>query len=423
MTHALIIQLARFGDLVQTKRLVLTVAAEHGTHLCVDRSLAPLARLLYPQTTVHPIAAHGGSPAELADFNRNALAVLAAETFSRVYNLNHSPLNRALARLFPAETVCGHSADKGQDLRSPWVDLAFRWTTQRRLSPMNLADFWAFLHPSPLPPHTINPVARPGGKGLGVVLAGREARRSLPPHILAPCVRAAFTSLGGPNIYLLGARGEHALARDMTRRFSSDMLDKMQNLCGKTDWADLIDALVGLDCVLSPDTGTMHLAAHLGVPVRAFFLSSAWCHETGPYGAGHHVWQANTDCLPCLESAPCALDMQCLDAFAQHGFLSAFATSCGKGGLSSAQPLPPRILRLESALDALGSTWTTRQGDDPYGMQRSALRALLGEYLGLAPCRADHAQAAALLYQEKDWMLTHLAPQSGTREYYAGISP
>jgi len=423
MTHALIIQLARFGDLVQTKRLVLTLAAEHGTHLCVDRSLAPLARLLYPQTTVHPIAAHGGSPAELADFNRNALAALAAETFCCVYNLNHSPLSRALARLFPAETVRGHSADKGQDLRSPWVDLAFRWTTQRRLSPMNLADFWAFLHPTPLPPHTINPAALPGGKGLGIVLAGREARRSLPPHILAPCARVAFTSLGGPDIYLLGTQSEHALARDMTRHFSSDMLGKVQNLCGKTDWAGLSDALADLDCVLSPDTGSMHLAAHLGVPVQAFFLSSAWCHETGPYGAGHHVWQANTDCLPCLESVPCALDAQCLDAFAQHGFLSAFARSFGKGSLSCAQALPSQILHLESTLDALGSTWTIRQGDDPHGMQRSALRALLGEYLGLASCRGGQAEAAALLYQEKDWMLTRLAPQSGMREYYARISP
>ena len=36
-----------------------------------------------------------------------------------------------------------------------------------------------------------------------------------------------------------------------------------------------------LDVLLTPDTGIMHLAAHLGVPVFAFFLSSAWCHETG----------------------------------------------------------------------------------------------------------------------------------------------
>jgi hypothetical protein len=298
------------------------------------------------------------------------------------------------------------------------VDLAFRWTMQRRLSPLNLADFWAFLHPRPLPPQDVNPPARPGGKGLGVVLTGREARRSLPPHILAPCVRAAFTSLGGPDIYLLGAQSEHALARGLAQHFSSDMLDKVHNLCGKTDWADLADALAGLDCVFSPDTGTMHLAAHLGVPVQAFFLSSAWCHETGPYGAGHTVWQAVADCLPCLESTPCALDVRCLAAFGQHGFLSALAKTFGKDGLSGAQSLPPQILHLESALDVLGGAWTIRQGDDPHGMQRSTLRALLSEYLGLAPCRGGQAQAAAQLYQEEDWMLTRLAPQSGMREYY-----
>ncbi|MDR0466540.1 MAG: glycosyltransferase family 9 protein, partial [Deltaproteobacteria bacterium] len=324
MTRALVIQLARFGDLVQTKRLALSLATEHHAHLCVDRSLAPLARLLYPHATVHAIAAHGGDLAEIAAFNRTAFAELAEENFRCVYNLNHSPLNRALARLFPAASVRGHYSENGQDLRSPWVNLAFRRTTQRRTAPLNLADFWAFLHPSPLSPHEVNPLARPGGKGLGVVLAGREARRSLPPHILAPCVRAAFTSLGGPDLYLLGSQNEHGLARGLTQLFSSDMLDKTHNLCGKTDWADLIDALSGLDCVLSPDTGVMHLAAHLGTPVQAFFLSSAWCYETGPYGAGHTVWQAAADCLPCLESAPCKHDVQCLSAFARHDFLASF---------------------------------------------------------------------------------------------------
>ncbi|MCL1985732.1 MAG: glycosyltransferase family 9 protein [Betaproteobacteria bacterium] len=417
MTQALVIQLARFGDLVQTKRLLLSLAAEWSIHLCVDRSLAPLARMLYPQATLHPVAAHSGDLTEVADFNRTAFARLAAEKFSCVYNLNHSPLNRALARLFPAETVRGHSMDKGQALRSPWVDLAFRWTGQRRLSPLNLADFWAFLHPSPLAPHTINPPARPGGKGIGVILAGREARRSLPVHILAPCVRVAFESLDGPDIYLLGTQSERAPARRLTRHLPSAMLDKVQNLCGKTDWADLNDALEDLDCVLSPDTGTMHLAAHLGVPVQAFFLSSAWCHETGPYGEGHLVWQANTDCLPCLESDPCTLGVRCLAGFAQHSFLSAFAKTFDTGGLPDAQSLPPQILHMESELDVLGSTWNIRLGNDPCGAQRNALRALLGEYLGLAACRNEQALAAGPLYQEKDWMLTRLAPPSGVREY------
>jgi hypothetical protein len=299
------------------------------------------------------------------------------------------------------------------------VDLAFRWTAQRRLAPLNLADFWAFLHPNPLPPHLVNPSARPGGKGLGVVPAGREARRSLPAHILASCVRIAFEGLGGPDVYLLGSQSEHALARDLAKHLPPAVLGKIQNLCGKTDWADLCDTLAGLDCVLSPDTGVMHLAAHLGVPVQAFFLSSAWCHETGPYGAGHQVWQANIECLPCLESVPCALNVRCLEAFAQPGFLSSFAANFGKGGLSGAQSLPLQILHLESELDVLGGAWKIRQGDDPHREQRDALRALLCEYLGLAPCREGQAQAAAQLFQEKDWMLTRLAPQSGTREYNA----
>ena len=247
------------------------------------------------------------------------------------------------------------------------------------------------------------PVAAPGGRGIGVTLAGRESRRSLPMPVLAQVVQTVFQALGGPPVYLLGSASESPAARRLLRLLSPRMLQKVHDLSGKTDWPGLVDAVRGLDVLLTPDTGIMHLAAHLGVPVFAFFLSSAWCHETGPYGAGHRVWQTDLPCAPCLESAPCTREVACLTPFAERGLLRSLALT-----LRGEQPETslPGIRVWHSELDALGTVFCSE--GDPDAVARAALRRRLMEKLQLAAPLAESLEAAdwcARLSREADWML------------------
>lgn len=433
MAQFLVIQLARFGDIVQTKRLVLTLLSRGTVHLCVDTSLAELARLVYPPSTgvvVRPLHAHGQPDSVALATNMTLFQHLQAESFDAVYNLNHSGLNRALARLFDPSLVRGYAMQGDQPVHSPWVRMAFALTQERRQAPINLIDFWAYFASDPIAPSLVNPPATGQGKGLGVVLAGREQRRSLPPAVLAQVVHTAFESLGGCPVYLLGTAAEQGAARQLMRALPSNMLSKVQNLAGQTQWQGLADALTGLDALLSPDTGTMHLAAHLGVPVRAFFLSSAWCFETGPYGLGHTLWQACTECVPCLESAPCMLQTACGNPFTTRAFLRSVAARTNPSGNSSAwliagQDAVPHVLVLNSAVDALGSFWQGDMQQDAQALRRQSLRALLAEHLLAGPpakftasseCPsgvvaqdalggADVAEAAQHLYTEAQWML------------------
>ena len=41
------------------------------------------------------------------------------------------------------------------------------------------------------------------------------------------------------------------------------------------------------------DTGPLHLATAVGTQAMGFYFSRARVHETGPYGQGHWVWQAD----------------------------------------------------------------------------------------------------------------------------------
>jgi len=415
MKKALVIQLARFGDIIQTKRLILTLLGRYDeVHLAVDSSLVPLARLVYPQLCVHGLAAHrgAGSPAEVFAASRMLFGRLASERFDAVYNLNFSRLNFSLSALFDADSVRGYAMRSGQPVVPLWARLAFRWTRKRRIAPLNLVDFWAYFARNPVCAGEVNPVAARGGGGIGVVLAGRDSRRSLPPAVLAACVQAVFEGTGGPAITLLGTAAEKTLARQLMRHFSGPMVERTVTLAGKTGYSDLAEVVGTLDTLITPDTGTMHLAAHLGTPVQAFFLSSAWCFETGPYGMGHRVWQGLVQCSPCEENRPCPVSVACLAPFADKRFLQVLA---GK----AAEAYPEHLSGLVSMFDAVGVTYLPVFGEDMAAPERRELRRLVAEHVcpetakagaGLIGLSAMQDMAlqdslGRFLFSESDWML------------------
>ncbi len=93
---------------------------------------------------------------------------------------------------------------------------------------------------------------------------------------------------------LVGAPAETALGATL-----AGLIGPCRNLVGKTTLAELCAELAALDLLLTNDTGTMHLAAALGVPVVAVFGSTepAW---TGPLGDRHTVLRRHVPCSPCF---------------------------------------------------------------------------------------------------------------------------
>ncbi|GFK94242.1 hypothetical protein NNJEOMEG_02084 [Fundidesulfovibrio magnetotacticus] len=403
MKPALVIQLARFGDLLQTKRLVLGLeAAGRVVHLLVDRSLDALARLVYPRAAVHALDAHSRPDPAAAE---RVLAELACVDFYRVHNLNHSGMSLAVSALFDPGVVRGHKLHQGQPLRDPWASMALRWTRNRRHGGVNLEDYWAAFALPMAAPEAVNPAPEGRGGGLGVVLAGRESRRSLPPDVLAGVVQAVLPAVTGEDILLLGTAAERPAAKALASLLPPKLAARVQDLTGRTSLTELAGRVEGLDRVLTPDTGAMHLAAHLGVPVTAFFLSSAWCHETGPYGPGHTVWQAVQPCSPCRESVPCPNGWACLEAFRRREFLRLVS------GRLAGDP-PPGLVGLRTGFDALGALCEPFAGTDGMEDGRARLRGFVARHLGLAGGRTlpPEPELAERLEEEPDWLLDKPQP-------------
>ena len=88
--------------------------------------------------------------------------------------------------------------------------------------------------------------------------------------------------------------------------------DYCVNRIGQTTLEQLIDELRACRLLLTNDTGTMHLASLLGVPVVAIFGSTE-PRLTAPLGNDHIILRHQVECSPCFLHK-CPIDFRCMKA-------------------------------------------------------------------------------------------------------------
>ena len=104
---------------------------------------------------------------------------------------------------------------------------------------------------------------------------------------------------------------------------------RAENRIGQTSMAELIAELPACDALLTNDTGTMHLAAWLGVPVIALFGSTEPT-LTGPLGSGHRIVRHHVECSPCF-LRECPLDFRCMRSIEAPEVLTALREVLAEG--------------------------------------------------------------------------------------------
>jgi lipopolysaccharide heptosyltransferase II len=103
--------------------------------------------------------------------------------------------------------------------------------------------------------------------------------------------------------------------------------DACVNRIGKTTLEELIGELRECRLLLTNDTGTMHLASLLRVPVVAVFGSTE--HRlTGPLGSGHTVIRHHVECSPCF-LRECPIDFRCMQAVTSDEVTAAVLAKLG----------------------------------------------------------------------------------------------
>jgi heptosyltransferase-2 len=110
----------------------------------------------------------------------------------------------------------------------------------------------------------------------------------------------------GAGIAIIGAAAERALGD----RIAEGMSSRPRVLCGETSLPELTGVLSRLRLLVTNDSGPMHLAAALGVPLVAIFGPTDW-RETAPVGASHRLVREPVDCAPC-GLRDCPIDHRCM---------------------------------------------------------------------------------------------------------------
>jgi ADP-heptose:LPS heptosyltransferase len=107
---------------------------------------------------------------------------------------------------------------------------------------------------------------------------------------------------------LFGTKNDAAIGEQIAGTIG----DHCTNRIGQTTLDQLIDELRQCRLLLTNDTGTMHLATFVGVPVVAIFGSTE-PRLTGPLGNGHIIMRHHVECSPCF-LRECPIDFRCMKA-------------------------------------------------------------------------------------------------------------
>jgi lipopolysaccharide heptosyltransferase II len=132
------------------------------------------------------------------------------------------------------------------------------------------------------------------------------AKRWLPERFAEAA--AKITALSSAQWILFGTKSDAAIGEQIATAIG----DHCVNRIGQTTLDQLIEELRQCSLLLTNDTGTMHLAALLSVPVVAVFGSTE-PRLTAPLGGGHTVLRHHVECSPCF-LRECPIDFRCMKA-------------------------------------------------------------------------------------------------------------
>lgn len=142
-----------------------------------------------------------------------------------------------------------------------------------------------------------------------------SAKRWIPARYAA--AGDALARETGNRVAILGGAAERPLGEEI----ASMMATRPRVLCGETTLPALVGVLSHLRLLVTNDSGPMHLASALGVPLVAAFGPTDW-RETAPARGPHRIVRAEVECSPCL-LRECPIDHRCMKRVAVEDVLRA----------------------------------------------------------------------------------------------------
>ncbi len=309
--RALVIQLARLGDLVQSAPAVLALNAQDRDRLIDVLCPAPLAPLAAWLPGVHAVVPWDGTRwsalARRASLTEAEAMVreLVPEPYDVAFNLNDHPRAIYAAHLLGKRVVGPGATGPLTETLPPWAAYLRQVAQEPGANRVHLADAWCGfcgvrppgmaprleVRPVELPPD-LERVTQCGGLRIAVAVGAGDPDRVIPPRIWAQWITTLAGACADWAVVLVGGAGEQGSALAIQEALSPLVAGRVWDATGRTVLRQLAWLLASCHWVVGADTGPLHLGAAVGARAMGFYLARARVHETGPYGTGHWVWQA-----------------------------------------------------------------------------------------------------------------------------------
>jgi len=122
---------------------------------------------------------------------------------------------------------------------------------------------------------------------------------------------ADYAIARGMQVWIFGGPNDRAVASRVAAAVSPDHAAMVHDLSGETTLLEAVDLLGAAAQVVSNDSGLMHVAAAVGVPVAVLYGSTSPVF-TPPLSSRAEIFSENLSCSPCFERICPLGHKQCL---------------------------------------------------------------------------------------------------------------
>lgn len=261
------------------------------------------------------------SAIELLD---NELSPVLSRKWDWVINFSYSFPSAILAYMADGASVSGFYGTKNRQfcVKEKWLAYCISAFVNRKFSVLN----WVNVNKNilnlpeipnqaiyPLKEHSIKEaegylqdLGMAGKKIIGLVPGASDDTKKWPVEKFSQ-LAGNLTKNDDYKVIVFGDENEKELGQQIFHQSGPGCKD----LTGKTSLDQLSALISKCSLLVTNDTGPMHLAAAVGVPVVGLFFSTHFV-ETGPYGANNIAVFPDIPCFPCQSTSACS-QKECLN--------------------------------------------------------------------------------------------------------------
>lgn len=316
MARALVIQLARLGDLLQTAPAIAAIKASNPgltVDLLCPSQLSPIGRMLPGIAKVlewdgiawqqRAQATKSGLQLDHIQEAERHICSLSSEPYDCAYVLNQHPRALLAGTLLAREAKGPRLHGPLDEQLTPWASYVREVAKTRRGHRVHLADAFCGLcgvcppgrslrinlSPCPLP-SDLNSIGKHGGPWIGLIVGAGDVERLVPVDVWQQWITRFLSAIPRGRVVLVGQERQRGQCIQGT--LPPSVLGRIWDATGRTSLSELAAVLARCHTVIGADTGPLHLAAAVGAKAIGWYFARARVHETGPYGPHHLIWQA-----------------------------------------------------------------------------------------------------------------------------------